>query len=234
MARAQFSSGYTFKANFGFRTTQTNIALAWQFEDPRYEVIKNNRKEYTVEIDPGFGTTTRYSIRGNLREELTFDERTVGTVKTEVFDTITGQLLSSAQYSGIRDLTLRDFFDTNLNGFGKAFDRGDEIIGNEGEDTILTGLRGNDKIFVKSQNLAFGGPGKDQFIFSKDTRFAEILDFNAKKDKLIIEDDFASNYRISNFFGEVSLQNLEGDIIAFISNFNDTDLLPDTNVVSLI
>lgn len=229
MAKAAVFGRYERLLNFSFINAQKNFFRSAILDDPFFD-LKITNKKYTLSFD-GNDRSFKFTLKGDLNTNRPFNERTVKSVVFVETDLLTGEKLVEAKYSGLKNLTFEDFVDRNFDAFKESYKGNDTITGTPNTSVLLTGFKGNDKIFLESGNLARGGAGKDQFIFSKDTRNAVILDYNGKKDKLIIDDDFASNYRLTNNFGQLEVQNLDGDTIAFVNSFNDPDLLPTTQII---
>lgn len=235
MVKAQVFERFDRPLNFGFINAQDKFfrdVVTGGLPNPPFERKLTNKK-YTITFTSG-DTTLEYILKGKLNSNKPFDERVVKSVEFARFDNITGELTSKAIYKGLKNLTFADFVDINADSFKRVFSGNDVITGTPENTVLLTGFKGNDKIFIKSGNLARGGGGKDEFILSKDTRNAVILDFNQKKDQIIIEDDLGSNYRLVNNFGQLEVQNLDGARIAFVNSFNDPDLLPATQIVDIL
>lgn len=232
MAKAQVFGKYNRNLNFAFQRVQKFYLNYFLIDGPQLTANITPTK-YTLKFE-STELIFKATIKGDLDENKAFDERTIKLVKFEQFDALTGELEGKAIYKGIESLTLQDFLDPAINSFEQSFSGRDKITGEKDAKVLLTGLRGNDKIFLKSRNLALGGAGKDEFILSKDTRGAQILDFNVKKDSIIIADDLASNYQFVNTFGQLEVQNLKGDTIAFVDSFNDPDTLMATQTINIL
>ena len=120
-------------------------------------------------------------------------------------------------------MNFEQFADINTDSLFRALRKDDVIIGPNGT-ALLTGFRGDDQIFLASDNVAFGGAGNEEFSLSKNTRNAQINDFNPNKDFISFSDDSATNFAIISDLGSNQVINPSGEIIATIDNILKPEL----------
>ena len=221
MAKIEFLAGYSNRTGSGFIANQLRYSSLFVFGADLD--FRGSSKQYTITtpLNGASGPITSLNvIKGKLKANLPFNKRQVKSVESLQFDDITGELVSGVRYSGLKKLTLDQFIDDGLDSLKKVLNGNDQIFGNVNRETILSGFRGNDELFIESRNIAVGGAGKDTFYLSKNTRFAQIVDYKPNKgDSIVILDDFAENYFFDSKFGQITVQNQSGDILAFVNDF---------------
>jgi len=226
MAKAEFFDNYGLKAINGFAQAQEQFAEVFgpggSIGD---KTVTANKKKYVISetftLDNGFTFDATYTIKGKLNTSKPFSKRKVKSVEVE----FAGQ---KSIYTEL-NATFEDFINPEINLFKQVFSGNDTLTGNPNEATILTGFRGDDILNIKSQNQAFGGRGADVFALSKDTRSAEIFDYNPNKDIITVSDDDINNYTLATRFGNTFVVNtITGDLLASVDNFSDPDLLGQT------
>ena len=135
---------------------------------------------------------------------LLFSDRKVRSVKlTREFED--GRSFS-VKFDQITGLNFEQFTDINTDSLFRALRKDDVIIGSNGT-ALLTGFRGN-----------------DEFSFSKNTRNAQINDFNPNKDFISFSDDSVTNFAIISDLGSNQVINTSGEIIATIDNILKPEL----------
>lgn len=216
MARVEISGEFNFSLREAFATNQGDFftffigsdAFTGNFSERRYSLESDI-------VDQGEIARETSIIKGDLSGGLLFRDRKVRSVKlTREF--ADGQSFS-VKIDQITGLNFEQFTDLNTDSLARALRKDDVIIGSNGT-ALLTGFRGDDQIFLASDNIAFGGAGNDEFSLSQNTRNAQINDFNPNKDFVSFSDDLASNYEIISDLGVNQIINSSGDIIATIDN----------------
>ena len=216
MARVEISGEFNFSLREAFATNQGDFftffigsdAFTGNFSERRYSLESDI-------VDQGEIARETSIIKGDLSGGLLFRDRKVRSVKlTREF--ADGQSFS-VKIDQITGLNFEQFTDLNTDSLARALRKDDVIIGSNGT-ALLTGFRGDDQIFLASDNIAFGGAGNDEFLLSQNTRNAQINDFNPNKDFVSFSDDLASNFEIISDLGVNQIINSSGDIIATIDN----------------
>ena len=94
--------------------------------------------------------------------------------------------------------------------------------GHDGNDQ-LDGGKGNDKLDGDDgKNVFTGGKGKDVFVIDDDDGFVTITDFNGKKDKLEIDDDyeFFEDFKKKVVDGNMEIR-LDGELVAQLNRVTE-------------
>ena len=191
-----------------------SVALTASFSDRRYS------PESEI-VDQGEIARDTSIIKGDLSGGLLFRDRKVRSVKlTREFADGRGFSVKIDQITG---LNFQQFTDINTDSLVRALRKDDIIIGSNGT-ALLTGFRGDDQVFLASDNVAFGGAGNDEFSLTKNTRNTQINDFNPSKDFIGFSDELASNFNTISDLGVSQIINSSGDIIATIDNLSKPDL----------
>ena len=226
MTQASFFGNYQTQSRLGFFEVQKAFFRSIVQNDPSFS-LSIKAKKYVIEEQFFNGTTfdTRvYTLKGKLNTSLPFNQRKIRSVEFEIKDP-NGINSARAKYTSLKNLNLEKFIDPGFDSIEKSFRGADVLTGIDNRAILLTGFRGDDEIILKSFNRAIGGGGKDDFILSKDTRDAQILDYNPNKDRLVIADDDPNNYRLVRNFGQFEILNQFNDIIATVNSFNDPDIV---------
>ena len=236
MAQAQFSGDYDLKFETDFVNVQNNLFLIFVEENqillnnPTFELTLD-RDQYISEYEVNFENEffkNFYRFESTINGELDFDlplkDRTITSVEFELFDSITGDSLRSATYDDIQGLTLSQFLDKEFDSVEYSFRGNDKIIGVDSQRLTLNGFKGDDQIFLESNNRGIGGEGEDEFVVSKNTRNAEILDFDPREDTIVVADDSASRYSLVAEFGQTLLREpTSGSVLVSIESDSDFD-----------
>ena len=232
MAKVEFFGQYEKGTRLGFLNTQIDYRNL--FVNGADLDFRGSAKTYTITDaftdTVGQDVISQTILKGNLKANRPFNQRKIKSVESIQFDPITGEQTSVAKYSGLKNLTLDQFIDSGVDSLKNALSGNDQIFGNEFQTTVLSGYKGDDELFIETFNKAVGGAGRDIFYLSKDTRLAEIIDFNPDKDSIFILDDLASNYRFETFFGETIIVNNDGERLAIVNDFG----LDETNQPAII
>ena len=184
-----------------------------------------SNKKYTLQSTnfDGFGFVTRTSeITGKLKQSLPDSKKRVKSV--EITTSFESGAEVSVKFDGITGLSLKEFTDTGFDSLRKVLKGNDEIRSTPGFNT-LQGFRGNDRIFLETDNLALGGAGNDDFIFTPDVRNVQVLDYNPGKDTITVVGDTVDNYELLNVFGITQIQTLGGEVVLRLDNLNNPDLV---------
>ena len=227
MATADFFGDFRRQSTFGFERVQVFF----------FEVLANgsnlnfsgNNKKYTITrqniLQDGTIIDSTYTIKGNLSLSKPFNKR---QIKSVIFEEVASNgEFARAEYKGLKGIKLDKFIDPSVNSVRKAFKGNDILTGNAGESVILNGFAGDDEILLKTDNRAFGGAGFDSFLLTKDTRNAEIFDFNPNKDTINLADDLNSNYNLFTNFGQTFVTNQNGEVLVRINDFSDPDVIAE-------
>ena len=223
MARVEISGEFNLSLREAFATNQGDFftffigsdAFTASFSDRRYSL------ESRI-VDRGEIGRETSIIKGDLSGGLLFSDRKVRSVKlTREFED--GRSFS-VKFDQITGLNFEQFTDINTDSLFRALRKDDVIIGSNGT-ALLTGFRGDDQIFLASENVAFGGAGNDEFSLSKNTRNAQINDFNPNKDFISFSDDSVTNFAIIIDLGSNQVINPSGEIIATIDNILKPELV---------
>ena len=135
-------------------------SITARFSDRRYSL------ESRV-VDRGEIATETSIIKGDLNRGLLFRDSKVRSVKlTRKLEDGRGFSVKNDQ---ITDLNFEQFTDLNTESLFRALREDDVIIGSEG-NALLAGFRGDDQIFLASNNVTFCGTGKDESTLSKNSK----------------------------------------------------------------
>ena len=222
MAVVKFSGNSDESIRTPFKRSQKTVANFNDLTDTS-PAVELTSKKYTFirTLLPSFATETTI-LKGRLGVDTPFEDRRITSFKNILKDS-RGRLVSRIEIDEITGLRLGQFIDRGFDSLKRVLRGNDEIIGTEGA-ALLFGFRGDDQISMASFNRAFGGAGADSFVFSKDTRSAQVLDFKFGKDKLFISDDDVNNYSIVTSFGTTEVVNIiNGAIIATLENLTDPE-----------
>ena len=182
-------------------------------------------RHYSLEsriVDRGEIATETSIIKGDLNRGLLFRDSKVRSVKlTRKLEDGRGFSVKNDQITG---LNFEQFTDLNIDSLFRALRDDDVIIGSEG-NALLTGFRGDDQIFLASNNVTFCGTGKDEFTLSKKLETHKLTILTLNKEFIIFSDDVVSNFDIISDLGIHQIINASGYIIATIDNLSKPDFV---------
>ena len=162
MARVEISGEFNFSLREAFATNQGDFftffigsdAFTGNFSERRYSLESDI-------VDQGEIARETSIIKGDLSGGLLFRDRKVRSVKlTREF--ADGQSFS-VKIDQITGLNFEQFTDLNTDSLARALRKDDVIIGSNGT-ALLTGFRGDDQIFLASDNIAFVGKADKVFV----------------------------------------------------------------------
>ena len=152
MAKVEFFGQYEAGTRLGFLNTQIDYRNL--FVNGADLDFRGSAKKYTITdvFTDTFGQDifSQNIIKGKLKANLPFNKRKIKSVESFQFDPITGEQISGAKYSGLKNLTLDQFIDSGVDSLKKALSGNDQIFGNAFQTTVLSGYKGDDELFIET------------------------------------------------------------------------------------